>query len=76
MTSIQTPTLCINIGGLFLIWTHSFHHISLSTAQKRVSLLRRKGSLSLTHVKSEAAETKAATAEVKIDLRGLEDLLI
>ena len=46
VASIQTPMLCINIGGLFLIWTHSSHHISLSlycaekslfsTAQKRV----------------------------------------
>jgi len=40
---------CINIGGLFLICTHSSHRISLSTAQKRVSsLLHRKGSLSHT----------------------------
>ena len=31
--------------------------------------------LSLTHVKLEAVEFEAATAEVKIDLRGLEDLL-
>jgi len=31
--------------------------------------------LSLTHVKPEAVETEAATAEVKIDFRGLEDLL-
>ena len=39
-----------------------------STAQKWVSL-------SLTHVKLEAVEFEAATAELKIDLRGLEDLL-
>jgi len=31
--------------------------------------------LSLTHVKLEAVEFEAATAEVKIDLHGLEDLL-
>jgi len=31
--------------------------------------------LSLTHVKPKAVEFEAATAEVKIDLRGLEDLL-
>ena len=31
--------------------------------------------LSLTHVKPEAIEFEATTAEVKIDLRGLEDLL-
>jgi len=40
-----------------------------STALKWVSL-------SLTHVKPETAETGTATAEVKIDLRALEDLLI
>jgi len=31
--------------------------------------------LSLTHLKLEAVETEAATAEVKIDLCGLEDIL-
>ena len=31
--------------------------------------------LSLTHVKREAVEPKAATVEVKIDPRGLQDLL-
>ena len=69
--------LCINTRGLFLIWTHSSHHISLSLLCRKESLLycAEKG-LSLTHVKPEVAETKAATAEVKIDLRGLEDLLI
>ena len=38
-----------------------------STAQKM--------GLSLTHVKLEAIEPKAAAADPKIDLRGLEDLL-
>jgi len=77
VASIQTPTLCINIGGLFLIWTHSSHHISLSLLHRKESLLycAEKG-LSLTNVKPKAAETKATTAEVKFDLRGLEDLLI
>ena len=67
--------LCINTGGLFLICTHSSHHISLSTAQKRVSSIAQKR-VSLSHVKSEVAETEAAIAEVKFDLRGIEDLLI
>ena len=40
-----------------------------STALKWVSL-------SLSHVKPEAVEFEAATVEEKIDLRGLEDLLI
>jgi len=31
--------------------------------------------VSLTHVKPEAVEFEAATAEVKTDLRGLEDIL-
>jgi len=31
--------------------------------------------LSLTHLKPETTKFEAATAEVKIDLRGLEDLL-
>ena len=52
-------------------------HLSLSLLRRKESLLycAEKG-LSLTHVKLEAAETEAATVEVKIDLRGLEDLLI
>ena len=77
VTSIQTPTLCINIRGLFLIFTYSYHHISLSLSLHRnESLLYcAEMGLSLTHVKPETAEIEAVTAEVKIDLRGLEDLL-
>jgi len=69
--------LCINIGRLFLIWTHSSHHISLSLLCKKESLLycAEKG-LSLTLVKQEATETEDVTAEVKFDLHGLEYLLI
>ena len=52
-------------------------HLSLSLLRKKESLLycAEKG-LSLTHVKPEVAETEAATAEMKFDLCGLEDLLI
>ena len=68
--------LCINIRELFLICTHSSHHISLSLLRKNESLLYcAEMGLSLTHVKLEAVEFEAATAEVKIDLHGLEDLL-
>jgi len=51
-------------------------HISLSPLRRNESLLYCvEMGLSLTHVKPEAVEFEAATAEVKIDLRGLEDLL-
>lgn len=35
---IHPPTLCINIRWLFLIWTHSSHHISLSLYCAEMSL--------------------------------------
>ena len=51
-------------------------HLSLSLLCRNESLLYcAEMGLSLTHVKPEAVEFDAATAEVKIDLRGLEDLL-
>ena len=51
-------------------------HLSLSLLRRYESLLYcTEMGLSLTHVKPEAVEFEAATAEVKIDLRGLEDLL-
>ena len=62
----------------------TFPHLdSLISSYLSLSLLRRNESLlycvemglSLTHVKLEAVEFEAATAEVKIDLCGLEYLL-
>ena len=51
-------------------------HLSLSLLRRNESLLYcAEMGLSLTHVKPEAVEFEAATAELKIDLRGLEDLL-
>ena len=51
-------------------------HLSLSLLRRNESLLYcAEMGLSLTHVKLETVEFEAATAEVKIDLRGLEDLL-
>ena len=38
VASIHPPTLCINIRGLFLICTHSSHHISLSLYYADMSL--------------------------------------
>eukprot|EP00253_Pinus_taeda_P001911 PITA_01911 len=55
----------------------TFPHLdSLIPSHLSLSLYCAEKGLSLTHVKPEAAETEAATVEVKIDLRGLEDLLI
>ena len=56
---------------------HSFISSHLSLLRRKESLLycAEKG-LSLTYVKPDGIETEATTAEVKFDLRGLEDLLI
>ena len=65
-------------------YKRTFPHLdSLISSHLSLSLLRRNEfllycaemGLSLTHVKPEAVEFEAATAEVKIDLRGLEYLL-
>ena len=62
--------------GHFLILTHSSHHPSLSLLRINESLLYyAEMGLSLTHMKPEAVEFEAATAEVNIELHGLEDLL-
>ena len=51
-------------------------HISLSLLHRNESLLYyAEMGLSFTHVKPEVVEFEAATAEVKIDLRGIEYLL-
>jgi len=51
-------------------------HISLSLLHRNESLLYyAEMGLFLTHLKPETAETEAATAEVKIYLCGLENLL-
>jgi len=51
-------------------------HISLSLLRSNESLLYCvEMGLSLTHVKPKAIEFEATTAEVKIDLRGIEDIL-
>eukprot|EP00253_Pinus_taeda_P023784 PITA_23784 len=55
--------------------THPITSLSLLHIKESLLYCVEKG-LSLTHVKPEATETEVATAEVKFDLCGLEDLLI
>eukprot|EP00253_Pinus_taeda_P012082 PITA_12082 len=72
-----TVILCYNQSGIRLLKNPVFHDCSKNINIRKESLLycAEKG-LSLTHVKLEAAETEATTAEVKFDLRGLEYILI
>ena len=58
--------LCINTRGLFLIWTHTSHHISLSLSllhrQEALLLLHRKGLFSHTCGRNDA-KFRAATSD-------------
>jgi len=68
---------CVYIQEGFSSFSLTYLITSLSLLCRKESLLycAEKG-LSLTHVKPDDAETEAATAEVKFDLRGPKYLLI